>query len=135
MSCSNVAIQGKLHEPAVLEAADAPHAGGSEILERWSTNFGGQWLFLRDLKAAKPEARDFNDNLRQAFRRETEMLLESILREDRSVLDLLNADYTFVDETLAKHYGIPNVHGSRFRRVHVNDDNAGDCWAREAFCW
>ena len=62
---------------------------------------------------------DFDDNLRQAFRRETELFFESIMREDRSVLDLLRADYTFLNERLAKHYGIPNVYGSRFRRVDV----------------
>jgi len=116
------AIQGKLHEPAVLEA-QARRMLADPKASNLSTNFGGQWLFLRDLKAAKPESREFNDNLRQAFRRETEMLLETILREDRSVLDLLDADYTFVDETLAKHYGMPNVRGSRFRRIQITDDN------------
>ena len=70
----------------------------------------------------RPEAAGFTENLRQSMRRETEMLLESIVREDRSVIDLLNADYTFVDETLAKHYGMPNVRGSRFRRVAVTDE-------------
>ena len=65
---------------------------------------------------------DFDDNLRQAFRRETELLFESIMREDRNVLDLLRADYTFVNERLARHYGIPNVYGSRFRRVPVTDE-------------
>jgi len=117
-----VAIQGKLHEPAVLEA-QARRMLADPKSSNLSTNFGGQWLFLRDLKAAKPESREFNDNLRQAFRRETEMLLETILREDRSVLDLLDADYTFVDETLAKHYGMPDVRGSRFRRIRITDDN------------
>src|SRR6185295_18590637 len=117
-----IAIQGKLHEPAILEAQTRRMLADPKS-STLSTNFGGQWLFLRDLKAAKPESREFNDNLRQAFRRETEMLLETILREDRSVLDLLNADYTFVDETLAKHYGIPNVRGSRFRRIRITDDS------------
>ena len=65
---------------------------------------------------------NFDDNLRQAFRRETELFFESIMREDRSVLDLLNADYTFVNERLAQHYGIPNVYGSQFRRVTITDD-------------
>jgi hypothetical protein len=86
------------------------------------TNFGGQWLYLREIKNARPETTGFSENLRQSLRRETEMLLESIVRDDRSVIDLLNADYTFVDETLARHYGIPNVRGSRFRRVAVTDD-------------
>src|SRR5205814_5867718 len=66
---------------------------------------------------------DFDDNLRQAFRRETEMLLETILRSDGSVLDLLKADYTFLNERLAKHYGIPHVYGSRFRRVAVDKES------------
>src|SRR5213075_926177 len=67
---------------------------------------------------------DFDDNLRQSMRRETELFFESVLREDRSVLDLLRANYSFVDERLAKHYGIPNVHGSAFRRITFNDDEA-----------
>ena len=88
------------------------------------TNFAGQWLYLRNLAVGDPDPRlfpDFDDNLRQAFRRETELFFESIMREDRSVLDLLRADYTFVNERLAKHYGIPNVYGSHFRRVTLAD--------------
>lgn len=115
------AIQGKLHEPAVLEAETRRMLADPKS-SSLATDFAGQWLYLRELKSARPEAPEFNDNLRQAFRTETEMLFESILREDRSVTDLLNADYTFVNETLAKFYGIPNVHGSRFRRVPVTDD-------------
>ncbi len=117
----DVAIQGKLHDPAVLEK-QARRMLADQKSEALVTDFGDQWLYLRELKSARPEARGFNDNLRQDFRQETEMLLESILREDRSVTDLLNADYTFVNETLARHYGIPDVHGSRFRRVPVKDD-------------
>ena len=85
-----------------------------------ATNFAGQWLRLRNLEAVTPNARlfpDFDDNLRQAFRQETEQFLDSVLREDRSVLDLIRADYTFLNERLAKHYGIPHIYGSRFRRV------------------
>ena len=84
------------------------------------SNFAAQWLHLRNLDSIAPEMRrfpDFDDNLRQAFRRETELLVESVLREDRSALDLVRADYTFVNERLAKHYGIPHVYGSRFRRL------------------
>ena len=84
------------------------------------SNFAEQWLYLRNLASTTPDMRlfpDFDDNLRQAFRKETELFFESIMREDRSVLDLLSADYTFVNERLAKHYGIPNVYGSRFRRI------------------
>jgi hypothetical protein len=85
-------------------------------------NLAGQWLLLRDLDNASPASRDFDGNLRYAFKRETELLFESILEEDRSILDLLRADYTFLDERLARHYGVPNVRGSRFRRVTVTDD-------------
>ena len=83
-------------------------------------NFAGQWLFLRDLDTVQTEAEHFDDNLRQSFKRETEMLFGSIVREDRSLLELLDADYTFVDERLARHYGIPNVYGSYFRRVSLD---------------
>ena len=87
-------------------------------------NFAGQWLQLRNLRSQFPDSRefpDFDDQLRQAFRRETEMLFDSVVTEDRSVVDLLTADYTFVNERLARHYGIPNVHGDQFRRVPVSD--------------
>ena len=84
------------------------------------TNFAAQWLHLRNLDSIAPDMRrfpDFDDNLRQAFRRETELLVESLIQEDRSALDLVRANYTFVNERLAKHYGIPHVYGSRFRRL------------------
>jgi hypothetical protein len=86
-------------------------------------NFAGQWLQLRVLPSSTPEGMiypDFDDNLRQAFRIETEMFIESIMREDRNVIDLLNADYTFVNERLAQHYGVPNIYGSQFRRVRLD---------------
>jgi hypothetical protein len=89
------------------------------------TNFAEQWLYLRDLKNSNPDARefpDFDDNLRQGFQRETEMLFESVVHEDRSMLDLLSADYTFVNERLARHYGIAGVYGPDFRRVPVPSD-------------
>ncbi len=88
-------------------------------------NFAGQWLYLRNLEHIVPEPRrfrNFDNNLRRAFRRETELLFESIVAEDRSVLQLLDADYTFVNERLARHYGIPGVRGSHFRRVAVSDE-------------
>ena len=91
-----------------------------------ATNFAGQWLRLRNLEAVNPNARlfpDFDDNLRQAFRQETELFFDSVLREDRSVLDLIRADYTFLNERLARHYGIPDVYGSRFRRVTLGPDS------------
>jgi mono/diheme cytochrome c family protein len=119
----DVAAAGTLREPAVLDRqvrrmlADAK--SGALV-----TNFASQWLQLRNLDSITPDMRlfpDFDDNLRQAFRRETELFFESILREDRSLLDLLRADYTFVNERLARHYGIPHVYGSRFRRVALDD--------------
>ena len=115
----DLAIRGKLGTPAVLEqqARRMLADGRSQSLV---SNFAEQWLYLRNLASTTPDMRlfpDFDDNLRQAFRRETELFFESIVREDRSVLDLLRANYTFVNGRLAKHYGIPNVYGSRFRRV------------------
>jgi mono/diheme cytochrome c family protein len=117
----DIAAKGTLHEPAVLERQTRRMLADPKA-SALVTNFGGQWLYLRELKNARPEGAGFTENLRQSMRRETEMLLESIVREDRSIIDLLNADYTFVDETLAKHYGIPNVRGSRFRRIAITDD-------------
>jgi hypothetical protein len=89
------------------------------------TNFATQWLQLRKLEAITPDARlfpNFDDNLRQALRRETELFFESILAEDRSVTDLVCADYSFVNERLARHYGIPHVQGSHFRRLSFAGD-------------
>jgi hypothetical protein len=89
-------------------------------------NFAAQWLYLRNVAATRPDPRlfpDFDEGLRQAFVRETELFFESILRDDRSVIELLTADYTFVNERLARHYGIANVYGSHFRRVPLTDPN------------
>ena len=89
------------------------------------TNFAEQWLHLRNLKSSSPDLEafpDFDDNLRQSMKEETSLFFNSIVREDRSVMDLLNADYTFVNERLARHYGIPNVYGSQFRRVTVGNE-------------
>ncbi len=86
-------------------------------------NFAGQWLYLRELANVQTDAKNFDENLRQAFRRETEMLFEAIVREDRPLLDLIDADYTFVDERLARHYGLPDVRGSYFRRVSLGPTN------------
>ena len=88
-------------------------------------NFAGQWLHIRNLRSTTPDKNlfpDFDDNLRQSFARELELFVGAIIAEDRSVLDLLNADFTFVDERLARHYKMPNVYGARFRRVTVADD-------------
>jgi len=120
----DLASRGRLKDPVVLDQqvrrmlADPK---SSALVE----NFAGQWLQLRNVRSVLPnsdEFPDFDDNLRQSFRRETELLVESIIREDRNVLDLLRADYTFVNERLARHYGIPGIYGSRFRRVAVTDD-------------
>jgi hypothetical protein len=89
-------------------------------------NFAGQWLFLRNLAAVVPVQSvfpDFDDTLRQAFQRETELFFASIVREDRSAFDLLRANYTFLNERLAKHYGISGVKGSHFRRVELGKDS------------
>ncbi len=113
------AVKGDLDKPAVLER-HVKRMLADPRSENLVTNFASQWLHLRNLDAITPDMRlfpDFDDNLRQAFRQETEMLVDSVIREDRSVLDLLRANYTFVNERLAKHYGIPNVYGSRFRRI------------------
>ena len=121
----DVAIRGDLNKPAVLERQVRRMLADSRSLNL-VTNFASQWLHLRNLESMTPDMRifpDFDDNLRQAFRRETELFFESILREDRSVLDLLRANYTFVNERLAKHYGIPRVYGSRFRRITFEEDS------------
>ena len=117
-----LASQGKLKDPAVLEGQVHRMLSDAKA-HQLVTNFAGQWLELRTLKSSTPEGiiyPDFDDNLRQSFRTEAEMFFESILREDRSVIDLLNADYTFVNERLARHYGIPNIYGSPFRRVKLD---------------
>jgi hypothetical protein len=120
-----LAAAGALSQPATLERQVKRMLADSKS-DALVTNFANQWLYLRNLAAASPDARqfpDFDDNLRQAFRRETELFVDSIVREDRSVLDMLRADYTFVNERLAKHYGIPNVYGSRFRRVALPENS------------
>ena len=115
----NVATQGRLSNPAVLEQQVKRMLADSRSVALVD-NFAAQWLYLRNLKAASPVATSYpewDDQLRQAFRRETEMLFESVMREDRNVVDFLTADYTFLNDRLAKHYGIPNIYGSQFRRV------------------
>jgi uncharacterized protein DUF1592/uncharacterized protein DUF1588/uncharacterized protein DUF1587/uncharacterized protein DUF1595/uncharacterized protein DUF1585/cytochrome c len=115
----DAAIKGRLRDPKVLEQQVKRMLADSRS-EALTRNFAGQWLYLRELASLQTGARDFDENLRQAFRRETEMQFASIVSEDRSLVDLLDADYTFVDERLARHYGIPNVHGSYFRRVPLD---------------
>ncbi len=119
-----VAAESRLREPAVLERQVRRMLADPKS-ERFVANFAGQWLYLRNLSNHQPNSMvfpDFDDNLRQAFWREAELFFESIVREDRNVLDLMTADYTFVNERLARHYGIPDVYGSRFRRVTLTDE-------------
>ena len=115
----DLAASGELSRPEVLE-----HQVRRMLADQRSrvlvNNFAAQWLYLRNLDSINPDMRlfpDFDDNLRQAMRQETELFFESVVREDRSVLDFIEADYTYLNERLAKHYGIPHVYGSHFRRV------------------
>jgi hypothetical protein len=120
----SLAEQGKLKDPAVLNA-QVKRMLADRKSQALTSNFAGQWLFLRNLQSSRPDNKtfpDFDDNLRQAFRKETELFFESIMREDHNVMDLLTADYTFVNERLAKQYGIPNIYGTHFRRVKLLDE-------------
>ena len=115
----DLAIAKKLSNPQVLEKQVRRMLTDARS-EAMVNSFANQWLYLRNLVSTIPDGRifpDFDDNLRQSMKRETEMFFESIMREDRSLLDLLNANYSFVNERLAKHYGIPNIYGSQFRRI------------------
>jgi hypothetical protein len=117
----DAAIRGTLGRPGELERQTRRMLADRRS-SNLATNFAGQWLRLRNLEAVVPDARqfpDFDDNLRQAFRQETERFIDSVVREDRSVLDLIRTDYTFLNERLARHYGISGVYGSRFRRVRL----------------
>jgi uncharacterized protein DUF1592/uncharacterized protein DUF1588/uncharacterized protein DUF1585/uncharacterized protein DUF1587/uncharacterized protein DUF1595/cytochrome c len=121
----NLAEKGRLKNPAVLRQQtrrmlDDPRS------QAFISNFGGQWLHLRNLDAITPDPDlfpSFDDGLKQSFRRETELFFESILRDNRSVFDLLDANYTFLNQKLAEHYGIRGVYGSQFRRVALSDPN------------
>jgi len=120
----NVAEQGKLKDQAVLDR-EVRRMLADPKAEALVTNFAEQWLFLRNVQSVSPDEAtfpNFDDNLRQSFRRETELFFESIVKEDRDVMDLLTANYTFVNQRLAKQYGIPNVYGSRFRKVTLTND-------------
>ena len=121
----DLASQGKLRQPGILQ-----HQVSRMLADSRSTslvnNFAEQWLYLRDIENKRPNEAlfaDFDESLRDAFRQETDLFLDSVLRGNHSVLDLLSANYTFVNERLAKHYGIPNVHGSDFRRVTFPADS------------
>lgn len=128
-------LWSSIPDDELLDAAERGELSGAAELDRQArrmladprsaglvTNFASQWLHLRNLDSITPDLRlfpDFDDNLRQAFLRETELLFEEVVREDRSVLDLLRSDHTFLNERLAKHYGVPHVYGERFRRVEL----------------
>jgi cytochrome c551/c552 len=117
-----LAARNQLHEPAVLEK-QVRRMLADRRSEQLVENFAGQWLMLRDLASSQPDVSYFDANLRDSFRKETEMLFGSVVKEDRKVTDLLDADYTFVDERLARHYGIPDVHGSYMRRITLPKDS------------
>jgi uncharacterized protein DUF1592/uncharacterized protein DUF1588/uncharacterized protein DUF1587/uncharacterized protein DUF1585/uncharacterized protein DUF1595 len=121
----DVAAHGKLKDPVALEQQVRRMLADSRA-KALVSNFTGQWLYLRNMQKVVPDGDafpEFDENLRAAFQQETQLFLESMLREDRSVLDLLKADYTFLNERLARHYGIPDVYGSQFRRVTLTDEN------------
>jgi len=121
----SAAAQGLLKDPAVLER-QVKRMLKDPRAKALVDNFAGQWLYLRNLKTINPDFEtfpDFDDNLRQAMKKETDLFIESIIREDRSVMELLNANYTFVNERLARHYRMPGIYGTDFRRVTLKDDN------------
>jgi hypothetical protein len=120
----NVAALGKLKDPAVLDA-QVKRMLADPKSKALVDNFADQWLYLRNLKNINPDFEtfpDFDDNLRQAMKQETDLFFSDIIHQDHSILDLLNANYTFINERLAHHYGIPNIYGTDFRRVAITDD-------------
>src|SRR5205085_139785 len=119
----DAAITGRLSQPAVLEQQVRRMLADPKATAL-VTNFAAQWLYLRDIEAKRPDEvlfQDFDETLRSALRRETELFIGNVFHEDRSVVDLLTADYSFLNERLAKHYGVPNVRGSHFRKVTFPD--------------
>jgi hypothetical protein len=140
-------LWSSLPDDELIDAAAAGELGNPKELERQvarmladeratalATTFASQWLYLRNLRASAPDMYvfpDFDDNLRQSAIRETELLFEAIVREDRPLTELLSADYTFLNERLAKHYGIPNLYGDQFRRVALTDERHIAARARE----
>ena len=122
----DIASRKSLRDPEILEQ-QVRRMLNDPRAEALVTNFAAQWLYLRNLPAVSPDFiafPDFDETLRRSLRQETNLFFKSIIREDRSVLDLLNADYTFLNERLAKHYGISNIYGSHFRRVNLPQDSA-----------
>jgi Protein of unknown function (DUF1592)/Protein of unknown function (DUF1588)/Protein of unknown function (DUF1585)/Protein of unknown function (DUF1595)/Protein of unknown function (DUF1587)/Planctomycete cytochrome C len=120
----NLATAGKLKDPAVLDS-QVKRMLADPKSKALVDNFAGQWLYLRNLKNINPDFEtfpDFDDNLRQAMKQETDLFFGDIIRQDHSLMDLLNANYSFINERLARHYGIPNVYGTDFRRVILTDE-------------
>ncbi len=127
-----LAESGQLHEPGTLRR-EVQRMLADPRAAALTDNFAGQWLRLRELDKAEPLDRGFDDSLKEAFSQETRLLFSSVLREDRSVVELLDADYTFLNQRLAKHYGISGVRGSFMRRVACRPTRpAAACWARAA---
>ena len=120
----DLADRGRLRDPAVLQR-QVKRMLADRRAEQLVSNFAGQWLHLRNVETAKPDPVifPFDESLRQAFHTETQLFVSSLFREDRSLLELLSADYTFVNQRLAEHYGIPRVYGSQFRRIKMEDAN------------
>ena len=118
----DLAAKGRLKDPVVLEQQTRRMLKDPKS-QALIDNFAGQWLYLRDLDSVTPETKEFDGNLRRAFRRETELLFDSIVREDRSILTVLDADFTFVNERLARHYGMPGIRGDYFRRISLDSSS------------
>ena len=118
----DLAAKNQLRDPATLQR-QVKRMVADRKADAFVDNFAGQWLYLRDLATVQTEAPGFDANLRRSLRRETELLFDTIVRDDRSLIELLDADYTFVDERLARHYGIPNVRGSHFRKITLDPAN------------
>lgn len=130
-----LADQGKLKQPEVL-SAQVHRMLEDRRSKAFVSNFAGQWLFLRNLTQVQPDQDafpKFDASLRQAFQRETEMFFDAVLRENRPLTDLLSADFTYLNQRLAEHYGIPNVYGSQFRRVALTDSNRGGLLGQGSF--
>ena len=120
-----VAESGRLSDPSVLQA-QVKRMLADPRSQSLVKNFAGQWLFLRNIERISPDTTafpNFDENLRQALAKETELLIESQVREDRSVVDLLTTDYTFLNQRLAEHYGVKGIYGNEFRRVKLEDPN------------
>jgi hypothetical protein len=123
----DLAEKGKLKDPAVLDQ-QVRRLLADPRSDSLVANFAGQWLFIRNLAQQKPDPDafpEFDESLRQAFQQETQLFFQDVLREDGSVMDLLNANYTFLNQRLAEHYGIPNIYGPQFRKVTLTDPNRG----------